>query len=107
PGSRAGVVFGSVFFAVLQNGSVIQKGLNHVHGALSPIPGLGHVLYGPTQQYVPDVIGGILLLQTIVFNPHELATMLDPFVRWLRGGRFDVHADETGPAAVEGSSVRA
>jgi len=107
PGSRPGVIIGGAFFAVLNNGNLIQAGLGKAQGALGDIPGLGSLLYGQTQQFVPDIIGALLLLQTIIFNPNGIATIADPVARWLSFKKFELHAAAGGPGAVEGSNVRA
>ncbi|MCA1824739.1 MAG: branched-chain amino acid ABC transporter permease [Mycobacteriales bacterium] len=93
-GSRVGVILGSVLFAVLR-----------------PVLGSAHFLtdlFGTNAQFAPDVIGALLLLLTLVFNPGGIAQQVRPLTRWLSGHRFTLHGHtEAGPRAVEGSSVRA
>ncbi|HUR13706.1 MAG TPA: hypothetical protein VM097_04355, partial [Mycobacteriales bacterium] len=53
-------------------------------------------------------IGALGLLLTIVLNPGGIAQQIKPITNWLSGKPFSLHdAKETGPASVEGSSVRA
>lgn len=91
-GSRAGVVAAAAFFAFLDFG--LEK-LGWLH------------FLGEREQFAPEVIGALLLIMTLIFQPRGMATGIDPIVRWVTGKKFDMHGHEAGPAAVEGSSVRA
>ncbi|HVV75783.1 MAG TPA: branched-chain amino acid ABC transporter permease [Mycobacteriales bacterium] len=81
-GSRAGVIVGSVFFALL--GSLLPT--------LRPFVWFANLF--PTQtaanirQFGPGFIGALLLLLTLTFNPGGIAQQIAPAVRWLTGGRF-------------------
>jgi hypothetical protein len=58
--------------------------------------------------YLASLIGALLLLQTLIFNRGGLGAQLRPIARWMTGHRFELHDEAgSGPAAVEGSSVRA
>jgi branched-chain amino acid transport system permease protein len=96
--SRAGVVIGSAFFALigylLDKFSILQDGLNAIPGA----PNL-------SREIAPLVIGPILLLLTLTLYPGGIGQQIRPVVGWLRGRRFDLH--DRGPKEVQISDVRA
>jgi len=96
--SRAGVVIGSAFFALigylLDKFSILQDGLNAIPGA----PDL-------SQEFVPFVVGPLLLLLTLTLFPGGIGQQIRPVVGWLRGGRFDLK--DRGPKEVQISDVRA
>jgi branched-chain amino acid transport system permease protein len=94
--NRTGVVIGSAFFALV--GPVFFDKLFH-HGL--SIPGL-KVL---PKEYVPIVIGPLLLLLTLTRHPGGVGEQLRPVQRWLRGGRFSFK--DTPDADVRVSDVRA
>lgn len=79
-GSRAGVVVGSVIFALLHQ-VVANLGLFIDFAKLFPAGMTPNVL-----QFGPDLVGAILLLLTLAFNRGGLAQQLDPIVRWMSGG---------------------
>jgi branched-chain amino acid transport system permease protein len=93
-GSRAGVVVAAAFFATQ----------HHLFEKLTFVK----TTFGTNvNQFFPDMVGVLLLLVTVIFQPRGIATIADPVVRWLRGGPFQMHPHDGGPAAVEGSRVRA
>ena len=96
--SRAGVVIGSAFFALLgyllERFSILQDALNAIPGA----PDL-------SSEIAPLVIGPILLLLTLTLYPGGIGQQIRPLQAWLRGRRFD-HKDR-GPKEVQISDVRA
>ena len=96
--SRAGVVIGSAFFALigylLDKFSILQDGLNAIPGA----PNL-------SREIAPLVIGPILLLLTLTLYPGGIGQQIRPLVGWLRGRRFDLR--DRGPKEVQISDVRA
>jgi branched-chain amino acid transport system permease protein len=96
--SRAGVVIGSAFFALigylLDKFSILQDGLNAIPGA----PDL-------SKEFVPFVVGPLLLLLTLTMFPGGIGQQIRPLVGWLRGGRFDLK--DRGPKEVQISDVRA
>lgn len=99
-GNRVGVIAAAVFFALVS--------------PLSPFllwfADLTHwgTFYGNNRYYISNVIGAVLLLQTVIVNPGGLGQVLRPFTRWFAGHRFELHdADGAGIGAMEGSSVRA
>lgn len=81
-GSRAGVVVGSVFFALLGN----------LLPTLRPFVWFADLFSTQTsaniRQFGPAFIGAALLLLTLTFNPGGIAQQIAPAVRWLTGGRF-------------------
>ncbi len=96
--SRAGVVIGSAFFALigylLERFSFLQDGLNAIPGA----PDLSN-------EIAPLVVGPILLLLTLTLYPGGIGQQIRPIVSWLRGRRFDLK--DRGPKEVQISDVRA
>jgi branched-chain amino acid transport system permease protein len=107
-GNRVGVVVASAFFGILEY--LLDKlFLAHaVHDKLENFPVLKGY-YGTNKGSLSGLIGALLLLQTLIFNPGGLGGQLRPLTRWLSGHRFSLHDDtaDAGPGAVEGSSVRA
>lgn len=97
-GSRVGVILGSVLFEVLGDSYVLGK-LNF----FSSLPGF----LGENYKQLPQLLGLVLFLLTLTLNPGGIAQQLRPLTRWLGGAPFSLHGDDSGPAAVEGSSVRA
>jgi branched-chain amino acid transport system permease protein len=81
-GSRAGVVVGSILFALLHQ-VVAGLGLFKDFANLFPSGMAPNVL-----QFGPDLVGAILLLLTLAFNRGGIADQLDPIVRWMSGGPF-------------------
>lgn len=75
-GSRAGVVMGSVLFALLHTW-LATFGLFRSFASLFSGP-----LHDNVVQFGPDVIGSVLLVLTVLFNPEGLARVIDPLVRW-------------------------
>ncbi len=96
--SRAGVVIGSAFFALLgyllEKFSFLQDGINAIPGA----PDL-------STEIAPLVIGPILLLLTLTLFPGGIGQQIRPVQAWLRGRRFNRH--DRGPKEVQISDVRA
>ncbi len=96
--SRAGVVIGSAFFALLgyllEKFSFLQDGINAIPGA----PDL-------SSEIAPLVIGPVLLLLTLTLFPGGIGQQIRPIQGWLRGRRFDRH--DRGPKEVRISDVRA
>lgn len=90
--SRVGVVVGSCFFALL------RPLLESWHWLLE--------LFS-NAQYLPDLIGALLLVLTLVLNPGGIAQQIRPITRWLSGKRFTLHDEDDGHSVAEGSSVRA
>jgi branched-chain amino acid transport system permease protein len=96
--SRAGVVIGSAFFALigylLERFSFLQDGLNAIPGA----PDL-------SSEIAPLVIGPILLLLTLTLYPGGIGQQIRPIQGWLRGRRFDPR--DRGPKEVQITDARA
>ncbi len=89
-GSPAGVIVGSIFFALL----------NSLLPTLRPFVWFAHLF--PTQtsanilQFGPGFVGALLLLLTLTFNPGGIAQQIAPVARWLTGGRWRERDDATG-----------
>ena len=98
-GSRIGVILGSTLFAVLDfilHETFIEGGVNFLFRT-------------PTlEQFAPQFIGALGLLLTITKYPGGIGEQIRPLTDWLSGKPFSLHGDaDSGPATVEGSSVRA
>jgi branched-chain amino acid transport system permease protein len=96
--SRAGLVIGGAFFALLPY--LIDR-IPGVDTALAAIPG-PHDL---TPEIAPLVIGPLLLLLTLTVFPGGIGQQIRPLSRWLGGHRFDVH--DRGLEEVQITDVRA
>jgi len=98
-GSRIGVVLGAVLFASLSY--VLEE--TFLHGVNSFV-----FRFQDAEQYIVGFLGALGLILTLVQYPGGIGQQIKPITRWLGGKRFSLHDDEdSGPAAVEGSSVRA
>jgi branched-chain amino acid transport system permease protein len=95
--SRAGVVIGSAFFALLDY--FFHEA--HIDTAISKLPLLPNL----SPELAPIVIGPIMLLFTLTRHPGGWGQMLRPVQRWLKGGRFSFHG--TAEAEVRVVDVRA
>ena len=96
--SRAGVVIGSAFFALL--GFFIEK-FHAIETVLDKIP------FAPalTAEIAPLVLGPALLLLTLTMYPGGIGQQIRPIQRWLGGHRFNIH--DRGDKEVQISDVRA
>ena len=107
-GNRLGVVLAGAFFALLDD--LLSKLFlwNPFESVARHIP-LVNAYYGNSKASVAGLIGAVLLLQTLIFNPGGVGQVVAPLQRWLKGAPFTKHDPnaESGPAAVEGSRVRA
>jgi branched-chain amino acid transport system permease protein len=106
-GNRLGVVVAGAFFGLLSQ--LLDKLFfwHPVRSIAEHVPVLNGY-YGPRKEALASLIGALLLLQTLLFNRGGIGAQLRPVARWMSGHRFELHPTaETGPAAVEGSSVRA
>jgi branched-chain amino acid transport system permease protein len=79
-GRRAGVVVGSVLFALLHaiisRLGFFQHFANLFPGGLAP----------NVQQFGPDLIGALLLLLTLTLAPGGIGAQIQPLTSWLSGG---------------------
>ena len=89
-GSRAGVVAGSILFAVLHD-FIASFGPFKSFAGLFPTQTGANIL-----QFGPDLVGTVLLLLTLAFNPGGLAQQLAPVVRWMTGGPFRLRGGGSG-----------
>jgi branched-chain amino acid transport system permease protein len=96
--SRAGLVIGGAFFALLPY--LIEK-IPGVDRALAAIPGPNDL----TPEIAPLVIGPLLLLLTLTVFPGGIGQQIRPVSRWLGGHQFDPH--DRGLKEVQISDVRA
>jgi len=96
--SRAGIVIGSAFFALL--GYLLDR-FSFLQDALNAIPGAPDL----TSEIAPLVIGPILLLLTLALSPGGIGQQIRPVVGWLLGRRFNLR--DRGPKEVQISDVRA
>ncbi len=94
--NRVGVVIGSVFFALLEEGALVS--MFNLGGFFEGVLGL------PTE-FVSLVVGPILLVLTLTLYPGGIGQQIAPIRGWLTGGRFDPHAGSVHD--VEVSDVRA
>jgi branched-chain amino acid transport system permease protein len=90
--NRVGVVLGSIFFAFLRNGYLVEK--LRLEEGIGPIPGpLGAIDMSP--EFAPLVFGPLLLLVVLTRLPGGFGQLARPFEEWLAGRRFRwVPADE-------------
>lgn len=99
--NRAGVVIGSVFFALMEGGWLFKTWLFDSTGVDWLIEdGIGLPLV-----FTPFVIGPILLILTITMFPGGIGEQIAPIKEWLLGRRFDMHAGKV--REVEVTDVRA
>jgi branched-chain amino acid transport system permease protein len=106
-GNRLGVVIAGAFFGLLNN--LLDRFFlwQPVHDVVQHIPVLNGY-YGNYPAAMANLIGALLLLQTLIFNPGGIGGAVRPLSRWMTGHKFELHPhEESGPGAVEGSSVRA
>jgi branched-chain amino acid transport system permease protein len=98
-GNRTGVVLGGLLFASLDF-VLHETWVHHVNDFV--------FRFDNAPQFAVGFIGALGLILTIVQYPGGIGQQIKPITRWLAGGRFTLHDDsDSGPAAVEGSSVRA
>ncbi|MCW2599525.1 MAG: leucine/isoleucine/valine transporter permease subunit [Frankiales bacterium] len=97
-GSRLGVVLGGLLFASLD--FVLHD--TWVHNVNDFV-----FAFQNAPQFAVGFIGALGLILTIVRYPGGIGQQIRPLTRLLVGGQRSLHADDGGPAAVEGSNVRA
>lgn len=100
-GNRGGVIAAAIFFAVVSPISPLLQWFANSTG--------WGTFYGNNNFYISNVIGAVLLLQTVILNPGGVGQVIAPFTRWLSGKPFTFHDPDgdAGIGAMEGSSVRA
>ena len=96
--SRAGVVLGGAFFALMPY--LLDK-FAFLEDALAAIPAPNDL----TPELAPLVLGPVLLLLTLITTPGGIGQQIRPLQGWLLGRRFDPHAQ--GPKEVQITDVRA
>jgi branched-chain amino acid transport system permease protein len=97
-GNRTGVIAAAAFFALIDP---LFTGFAHHTGWLN--------WYTDHKAYIQNLVGAVLLLQTVIFNPGGLGQVLRPFTTWFSGKRFSLHdeGDAAGAALGGADSVRA
>ncbi|MQA26542.1 MAG: hypothetical protein GEU94_13985 [Micromonosporaceae bacterium] len=95
-GSRAGVVIGSGFFALLP--LVLPE-------LLEEIPNRPEFLGEATLHVVAPLLGALLLLLTLILYPGGIGQQLLPFRRWMAGGPFLEHRGHGAEAPPEAASA--
>jgi branched-chain amino acid transport system permease protein len=83
--NRTGVVLGSMFFAFLRNGYLVEK--LRLDEGIGPIPGPLDVI-DLSPEFAPLVIGPILLLVVLTRLRGGFGQLARPFQEWLAGRRF-------------------
>ena len=96
--SRAGVVIGGAFFALLP---LILDKIPKLEEWMADIPGPRPL----TPELTPAILGPLLLLLTLTTAPGGIGQQIRPIQRWLFGRRFDLH--DHGPKEVQITDVRA
>ena len=81
-GSRAGVIVGSIFFALLDKLLPSLRPFKWFAG-LFPTDTASNIV-----QFGSGFVGALLLLLTLTLYPGGIAQQIAPLVRWLSGGRF-------------------
>ena len=78
--NRVGVVLGSLFFAFLRNGFLVDY-----------LPGAEPVLdaIDLSPEFAPLVLGPVLLLVVLTLLPGGFGQLVRPLQQWLGGGRFE------------------
>ncbi len=102
--SRVGVVIGSAFFAILEEGAFVAI-VEGLIGGLGFTPTFFESVIGLPAEFVGLVVGPILLLLTLTLYPGGIGQQIAPITRWLGGRRFDRHAGAV--REVEVDDVRA
>lgn len=98
-GSRVGVMLGALLFASLDY-VLHETWAEHINDFV--------FRWESAPQFAVGFLGALGLLLTIVKYPGGIGQQIRPITRWLAGHRFSLHdSRDGGPAAVEGSSVRA
>lgn len=91
--NRVGVVIGAAFFALLGSGELLHA----IPGATGFVEGT----LGLPSEFVPLVIGPVLLLITIIQYPGGIGQQVAPLRGWIAGDRFDIHAGKVEEVQVD------
>jgi branched-chain amino acid transport system permease protein len=109
--NRVGVVIGSAFFALLEEKLLIEILEKITHFLLAPfgtdwtLSGFFQNTIGLPLEFIPLIVGPILLLLTLTLYPGGIGQQVAPIRLWLTGHRFDRHAGAV--TEVEVNDVRA
>jgi branched-chain amino acid transport system permease protein len=96
--SRAGLVIGGAFFALMP---YLLEQIPGLEDGLARIP----APFDLTPELAPLVIGPLLLLLNLIQFPGGIGQQIRPVARWLSGHRFDMH--DRGLKEVQITDVRA
>lgn len=94
-GNRVGVVVASVFFGLLD---YLLFNVFDFFGAAG--------YYTDHKNYLPGLLGAVLLLDTVIRRPGGLGQLLGPLTRWMSGKPFSLHGDD-GAISEVAADVRA
>ncbi|MCW2544849.1 MAG: amino acid/amide transporter rane protein 2, family [Frankiales bacterium] len=94
-GNRVGVVVASAFFGLLPY--LLDTFFKKVHL---------EDFYTNRKNFLPGLLGAVLLLDTVVRRPGGLGQLISPLSRWMAGQRFSLHGDDHHGAEVA-ADVRA
>lgn len=83
--NRTGVILGSLFFAFLRNGYLVEK--LRLEEGIGPVPGPLELI-DMSPEFAPLVFGPLLLLLVLTRLPGGFGQLARPFQEWLTGGRF-------------------
>ncbi len=106
--SRAGVVAGSMFFALLS--LYFTSVYDWFLRMLVKVPAVGDSIAEAIQSVVLSpsqltfAVGSVLLIFTLISFPGGIGQQLRPITNWFAGGRFDLHLIHGEPTATSGGS---
>jgi branched-chain amino acid transport system permease protein len=100
-GNRVGVVIGGAFFATIEN--ILE--LVHEYLIITPAGWVGWELGHGLDPTLAPVIGAGLLVITLIQFPGGIGQQISPIQNWIRGQKFDIHANKDASAASGGAAV--
>lgn len=100
-GNRVGVIIGGAFFATIEN--ILE--LVHEYVIIMPAGWVGIELGHGLDPTLAPVIGAALLVITLISFPGGIGQQIAPIQQWIRGGKFDPHANKDVLAASGGAAV--
>ena len=100
-GNRIGVIIGGAFFATIEH--ILE--LVHEYIIIIPAGWVGWELGPGLDPTLAPVIGAALLVITLIQFPGGIGQQIAPIQLWIRGGKFDPHANKDASAASGGAAV--
>ena len=100
-GNRIGVIIGGAFFATID--TILE--LVHEYVIIIPAGWVGIELGHGLDPTLAPVIGAALLVLTLIQFPGGIGQQIAPIQLWIRGGKFDPHANKDASAASGGAAV--